>query len=55
MTIVNGDSRIVYKLVASLTDDARVAIYDRQMFIVQATSDIFWQKNYSGFDLNFFI
>jgi len=37
MKIVNDDSRIIKKLEASLTDDARVVIYDRQMFIVQAT------------------
>ncbi len=37
MTIVNDNSRVVNKLEASLTDDARVIIYDRQMFIVQAT------------------
>ncbi len=37
MTIVNDDDRIVNKLDASLTDDARVVIYDRHMFIVQAT------------------
>ncbi len=37
MTIVNDDSRLVNKLEASLTDDARVFIYDRHMFIVQAT------------------
>jgi hypothetical protein len=37
MTIVNDDSRVVNKLEASLTDNARVVIYDRQMFIVQAT------------------
>ncbi len=37
MTIVNDDSSIVNKLEASLTDDARVIIYDRHMFIVQAT------------------
>ncbi len=37
MTIVNDDTRIVNKLDASLTDDSRVIIYDRQMFIVQAT------------------
>jgi hypothetical protein len=37
MTIVNDDSSIVNKLEASLTDDARVDIYDRHMFIVQAT------------------
>ncbi len=37
MTIVNDDSRAVNKLDASLTDDARVIIYDRHMFIVQTT------------------
>ncbi len=37
MTIVNDNARIVNKLDASLTDDTRVVIYDRQMFIVQAT------------------
>jgi hypothetical protein len=36
MRIVNDDSRVVNKLEASLTDDARVVIYDRHMFIVQA-------------------
>jgi hypothetical protein len=37
MTIINDNSRVVNKLEASLTDDARVVIYDRHMFIVQAT------------------
>jgi hypothetical protein len=37
MTLVNDDSRVVNKLEAALTDNARVVIYDRQMFIVQAT------------------
>ncbi len=37
MMIVNDDSRVVNKLEASLTDDARVLIYDRHMFIVQST------------------
>ncbi len=37
MTIVNDDSRVVNKLEASLTDDARVIIYDHHMFIAQAT------------------
>jgi hypothetical protein len=37
MTIVNDNSRVVNKLEASLTDDARVIIYDRHMLIVQAT------------------
>jgi hypothetical protein len=34
MTIVNYDARVVNKLEASLTDDTRVVIYDRHMFIV---------------------
>ncbi len=37
MPIVNDDSRVVNKLETSLTDDTRVVIYDRHMFIVQAT------------------
>ncbi len=37
MTIVNDNARVVNKLEASLTADARVVIYDRHMFIVQAT------------------
>ena len=37
MMIVNDDARIVNKLDASLTDDSRVVIYDRHMFILQAT------------------
>jgi len=35
--ILNDNSRVVNKLEASLTDDARVIIYDCHMFIVQAT------------------
>ncbi len=35
--IVNYESSIVNKFGASPTDDARVVIYDRHMFIVQAT------------------
>jgi hypothetical protein len=34
MMIVNDDARVVNKLEVSLTDDARVVIYDRHMFIV---------------------
>ncbi len=34
--IVSDDSRVINKLEASLTDDDRVIIYDRHMFIVQA-------------------
>ncbi len=37
MMIINDNSRVVNKLEASLTDDARVVIYDHHMFIVQAT------------------
>jgi hypothetical protein len=37
MTIVNDNSRVVTKLETLLTGDARVIIYDRHMFIVQAT------------------
>jgi hypothetical protein len=37
MTIVNYDARVVNKLEDSFIDNARVAIYDRHMFIVQAT------------------
>jgi hypothetical protein len=70
MTIINDDSRVVNKLETSLTDDARVVIYDCHMFIVQATSDItitcqlngirpidFWPNDIvseSEKDLNFF-
>ncbi len=35
--IVNYTSSIVNKLEALLTDNARVIIYDRHVFIVQAT------------------
>jgi hypothetical protein len=35
--IVNNASSIVNKLAALLTEDARVVIYDRHVFIVQAT------------------
>ncbi len=37
MMIINDDSSVVNELEASLTDDDRVVIYDRHMFIVQAT------------------
>ncbi len=38
ITIVNDDSTVINKLETSLTDGARVIIYDHHMFIVQATS-----------------
>jgi hypothetical protein len=37
ITIVNDNSSIGNTFEASLTDEARVIIYDRHMFIVQAT------------------
>jgi hypothetical protein len=46
MTIVNDDSRVVTMLETSLTDDARVIIYNRHMFVVQATANITQKKNY---------
>jgi hypothetical protein len=36
MMIVHVNSRVVNKLETSLTDDARVVIYDHHMFMVQA-------------------
>ncbi len=41
MMIVNDDSRVINKLEASLTEDAKVIIYDCHMFIVQATDFLF--------------
>jgi hypothetical protein len=40
MKIVNDDSRVVNMLEASLTDDARVVIYDGHMFILQAIAGL---------------
>jgi len=37
VTIIKGDSRVINRLKTSLTDDARVIIYNRHIFIVQAT------------------
>jgi hypothetical protein len=37
VTIKNDDSRVINKLETSVTDDARVVIYDCHMFIEQAT------------------
>ncbi len=37
MMIVHDDARVFNKLEASLTDDARVVIYNHHMFIVQPT------------------
>ncbi len=46
MMIVNDDSRVVNKLEASLTDEARVFIYDHHLFIVQATGVNFTEKKF---------
>ncbi len=40
--IVNDDSRAINKLENSFADDVRVVIYDRHMFIVQATGACPW-------------
>ncbi len=40
MTIVEGDSSIVIEWSSKLIDAARGVIYDRHMFIVQATDDL---------------
>jgi hypothetical protein len=40
MTIINDNSRLINKLEASLTDDARVVIYDRHMFIVKPQDNL---------------
>jgi hypothetical protein len=37
MTIVNDDSSVVSEQSFQLIDDARGVIYDRHMFIIQAT------------------
>jgi hypothetical protein len=48
MTIVNDGTRVITKLETSLTDDARVVIYDLNMFIVQATdlNELFQFRSY---------
>ncbi len=38
ITTVNDDLSVTNKFEDSLTDDARVVIYDRHMFIVQPTA-----------------
>ncbi len=53
ITIINYDSSVINKFGASLTDDARVIIYDHNMFIVQATN---WTRTSitDNFDEEFF-
>jgi hypothetical protein len=53
VTIVNDDARVVNKLEASLIDDARVIIYDRHMFIVQATESMDNAREHCTIDLLF--
>jgi hypothetical protein len=44
--IINYASSIINKLETLLTDNARVIIYDRHMFIVQATGEnTFWSMS----------
>ncbi len=45
--MIIDSSRVVVQIVASLTDDSRGVIYDRNMFIVQATGP--WNKTYKTF------
>jgi hypothetical protein len=45
VTIITYASSGVNKLKASLNDDARVIIYDRHMFIVQATESLLDNSN----------
>jgi hypothetical protein len=48
MTIVNDTSSAVNKLEALLTDGARVIIYDRHVFIVQATDQDLQKRSFKG-------
>jgi hypothetical protein len=41
ITTLNNDSSVVNKFETSLTDDARVIIYDCYMFIVKALSHVY--------------
>jgi hypothetical protein len=53
MMIVIDDSRVISKLKTSLTDDARVIIYDRHMFIVQATDRLLDKAGIGAKDKHF--
>jgi hypothetical protein len=46
MMIVNDNSSVINKLEASLTDDARVVIFNCHMFIVQVTGFVLLAKNF---------
>ncbi len=54
MTIINDNSRVINKLEALLTDDARVVIYDCHMFIVQASGTYALKKFLNKFIYSFF-
>ncbi len=43
--IVSDDSRIVNKIETTLTDDARVVIYDCHMFIVKSNVSLLYDPN----------
>ncbi len=55
ITVVNDDWSIVNIWLESLTDDTTVVIYDRNMFIIQATAEIvlsifsFWNNSIFSF------
>ncbi len=51
MMIVNDNSRVINKLEASLTDDARVVIYNRQMFTVTSHWCV-WKKKFNDEKVN---
>jgi hypothetical protein len=39
ITIINDDSSVISKWLSPLIDDARVVIYDRNVFIIHASAD----------------
>ncbi len=47
--IINDDSSIVNKWKFKLIDDARVVIYIRNKFIIQATGDRIWQLIHTNY------
>jgi hypothetical protein len=51
MMIVTDDSRVIDKLETSLTDEARVVIYNCHMFIVQATGPCHSKEELNGVSL----
>jgi hypothetical protein len=49
MMVINDNYRVVNMLETSLNGNARVVIYNRCMFIVQATEDAHFQRKMSFF------